>query len=238
MNLAKAASANVKTKTKAKSALIIGATGATGRCLTRLLLKTNDYQHLHLVHYRPTGMADDDRISEHILSFDTSDDFGTLEIPQPIDTVFCCLGTTLKQAGSVKAFARVDKDFVLAIARWSAAQGVSQFHVISSLGVNARSCNYYSRTKGEMEQALKKLKLPALFIYRPSMLDAERHPARLNEKLSMPLIKAWCQLPLLKRFSPLKVTDLAAAMLLQSRQSATGVKEILSVNMQDKANKF
>lgn len=220
---------------KPKSALIVGSTGATGRALVRLLLQTGDYQHIHLVHYRPTGMADENNISEHILSFD---DLQNLQIDQPIDSLFCCLGTTLKQAGSIKAFARVDKDYVIAIARWAKNQGVSQFHVVSSLGVNARSCNYYSRTKGEMEQALRQLKMPTLCIYRPSMLDADRQQTRLNEKLSVPLVKVACQLPLLKRFSPLKVEDLAAAMLLQAHRPKTGVKEILSIDMQGLAQKI
>ncbi|RRJ83765.1 NAD(P)H-binding protein [Aestuariirhabdus litorea] len=220
------------TDTAPYSALVAGATGATGRLLVQRLLEDPHCQRLHLIHYRPTGFTDHPKVSEHLLAME---DLENLEIEGTIERVFCCLGSTLKRAGSVAAFVRVDRDYVVALGRWAQQQQVEQFHVISSLGSRARSPNYYSRTKGEMEQALRALALPALAIYHPSMLHAHRDPPRLNETLSFPLVRLLCRLPGLRRFRPLPVEDLAAAMHRQSQQAFQGTVVIRSESMQGAA---
>ncbi|WP_426416141.1 NAD-dependent epimerase/dehydratase family protein [Aestuariirhabdus sp. LZHN29] len=216
------------------NALIAGATGASGRLLTQRLLDDPRYGRVHIVHYRPTGFAEHPKATEHLLGLD---DLEQLVIDESIGRVFCCLGTTLKQAGSVEAFARVDRDYVVALGRWAKKQTVAQLHVVSSLGVSARSPNYYSRTKGQMEQGLGELELPALVIYRPSMLHALRNPPRRNETLSYPLVKALCTLPGLRRFRPLNVADLAAVMHHHSLVDLHGVVEVRSATMQGAASK-
>ncbi|MCL6415291.1 NAD-dependent epimerase/dehydratase family protein [Aestuariirhabdus sp. Z084] len=218
-------------------ALIVGATGASGQLLTQRLLDDPRYSEVHILHYRTTSFSGRPKVCEHLLTLDDLSKFQiSSDEDSPVDRVFCCLGTTLKQAGSVAAFARVDRDYVIELGRWVQRHKVAQFHVVSSLGVSARSPNYYSRTKGEMETALRNLNLPGLCIYRPSMLHARRNPPRLNERLSFPIVKALCLLPGLGRFQPLDVADLAAAIHLQSLDELSGIKEIQSVDMQGANN--
>ena len=107
----------------------------------------------------------------------------------PIDTAFCCLGTTLKQAGSQEAFRAVDHDLVLAFARRARELGARHLLVISALGADPASAVFYNRVKGEMEQALRAMDWPQLTIVRPSLLLGARQEFRLGERLAAPFMR-------------------------------------------------
>lgn len=105
------------------------------------------------------------------------------------DTAFCCLGSTIKQAGSPEAFRAVDYDLVLAFAERARALGVRHLLVISALGANRQSSALYNRVKGEMEAALQAQNWPQLTIARPSLLLGARREFRLGERLMAPLAR-------------------------------------------------
>ena len=104
-----------------------------------------------------------------------------------IDTAFCCLGSTLKEAGSQEAFRSIDHDLVVAFARRARELGVRHLLVISSLGANPDSSIFYCRIKGEMEEALRAQNWPQLTIARPSQLLGPRMQVRPVERLTAPL---------------------------------------------------
>lgn len=107
----------------------------------------------------------------------------------PIDSAFCCLGTTIRQAGSQEAFRAVDHDLVLAFARRARELGARHFLVISAMGANPGSSVFYNRVKGETEAALKAMDWPQLTIARPSLLLGPRREFRLGERLAAPLLR-------------------------------------------------
>ena len=104
-----------------------------------------------------------------------------------VDIAFCCLGTTIKQAGSEQAFRAVDLDMVVAFSKRAREMGARHLIVISALGADPKSPIFYNRVKGEMEQALRAQDWPQLTICRPSLLLGERTEPRLAEKLAGPL---------------------------------------------------
>ena len=106
-----------------------------------------------------------------------------------VDIAFCCLGSTLKQAGSEAAFRAVDHDLVLAFAERARALGARHLLVISALGADAHSALFYNRVKGELEAALQAQNWPQLTIVRPSLLLGARRKFRLGERLLAPLAR-------------------------------------------------
>ena len=106
-----------------------------------------------------------------------------------IDAAFCCLGTTIRQAGSQEAFRAVDQELVLAFARRARELGTRHLLVISALGADPRSSVFYNRVKGETEEALQAMGWPQLTIVRPSLLLGPRREFRLGERLAAPLMR-------------------------------------------------
>ena len=105
------------------------------------------------------------------------------------DVAFCCLGTTIRVAGSAEAFRAVDHDLVVAFAQRARELGARHLLVVSALGADSGSRVFYSRVKGEMEQALQAQGWPQLTIARPSLLDGTRRKFRLGERLAAPLMR-------------------------------------------------
>ncbi|MEK8081127.1 oxidoreductase [Pseudomonas sp. XK-1] len=141
----------------------------------------------------------------------------------PIDTAFCCLGTTLKQAGSQEAFRAVDHDLVLAFARRARELGARHLLVISALGADPASAVFYNRVKGEMEQALRAMDWPQLTIVRPSLLLGARQEFRLGERLAAPFMR-W--LP--GKYRGIKATVLARALWRLALEENNGIRVIES----------
>lgn len=124
-----------------------------------------------------------------------------------VDIAFCCLGTTIKQAGSEAAFKAVDLDMVVAFAKRARELGARHLIVISAIGADPKSSIFYNRVKGEMEQALRAQDWPQLTIVRPSLLLGERLESRLAEKIAGPLSRL---IP--GKYHGIEVCELARAM--------------------------
>jgi uncharacterized protein YbjT (DUF2867 family) len=127
------------------------------------------------------------------------------------DDVFCCLGTTIRQAGSPEAFRRVDYDYPVALAHAAARDGAQRLLVVSSLGADARSRVFYSRVKGEMEAAVRAAFPGKTLMFRPSLLSGPRAEARTGERIG--LVVGALLGPLLGRYRPIHGDLVAAAML-------------------------
>ena len=164
-----------------KQAIIFGATGAVGRKLLNICLNENRYQKVSVI-ARRAAQVSHDKLDWVEADFDALNDLAP--IPGLADgDAYCCLGTTIKAAGSKEMFRRVDFDYVLNAAKFSKKCAVSNFSMISAVGANAKSRNLYNKTKGQVEQAVMAEQLHALRILRPSLLKGEREEFRLNEEI-------------------------------------------------------
>ncbi len=187
-------------------ALLAGASGLVGVELARAWAGPGT---LHLLVRRPVPDPAPGR-AVHVV------DFAALPALPPADNAFCCLGTTIKAAGSQAAFRAVDFDAVLAFARAARAAGVQRFALVSALGANARSPNFYSRVKGEAEAALREIGFASLVIARPSMLIGDRaaigQPVRRGERIAFALSRPLG--PLIPRaWRPIEAASVARALL-------------------------
>jgi uncharacterized protein YbjT (DUF2867 family) len=140
------------------------------------------------------------------------------------DDVFCCLGTTIKTAGSQQAFRKVDYDYVLGFARAGQRAGSAQFLLVSALGADPASRIFYSRVKGEIEAAVRQLPYRGIQILRPSFLMGERAQVRLAERLAVPVARAMGPLLVgpLRRYRPIQAADVARAMIQIAKDAPRG----------------
>jgi uncharacterized protein YbjT (DUF2867 family) len=157
-----------------------------------------------------------------VLDFERLEPFDSLE---RADDVFCCLGTTIEKAGSRAAFRKVDFDYVLRVAKFAKRSGAAQFLVISALGANPSSAVFYNRIKGETEAALRALELPALHVFRPSLLLGERSESRLGERIAALPLRAFGPLMLgpLRRYRAVDANVVARVMLCVAARGQRGV---------------
>lgn len=161
-----------------RTALILGASGLVGGHLLAILLDSPEYRRITAIGRRP--LAGHPKLDQIVTGLD---DLGSHAAAFAVDAVFCCLGTTIKKAGSRAAFRRVDRDYPLAAARLARAAGAA-FLVVTALGADPRSIFFYNRVKGELERQLIALDLPSLHIFRPSLLLGERRETRPGEELA------------------------------------------------------
>jgi len=162
------------------------------------------------------------------------DQINSLKIDGRIDHAFCTLGTTIDVAKSKENFARVDRDYVCAFAAWAIANRASAMAVNSSLGADAKSVNFYLRTKGEMEQCVRSARFSSLTIVRPSLLvPTGRKQGRFGEELSFIFLKlfGWLMIGKLRRYKAVRPADVAAAMLNSVSADRSGTNIIESENI-------
>jgi uncharacterized protein YbjT (DUF2867 family) len=157
--------------------VLAGATGLVGSHLIQLLLKSSQYKKV-ISFVRTSSGIHHEKLDERVISFDTL----KLLPHEEVDDVFCCLGTTIKKAGTKEKFKMVDFNYPVEIARGCKEHGAEQYLVISAIGASADSGIFYSRVKGELEEELKNLHYKRLHVFRPSLLVGNRKEFRLGEK--------------------------------------------------------
>ena len=192
-----------------KTALIAGATGLVGaRCLVRLL-NHPAYSRVTALTRAPLPIAHE-RLLVELVDFDR---LPALNIVH--EDVFCCLGTTIKKAGSQQAFSRVDHDYPLAVAKIGKAAGAQRFLLVSAVGADAQSGVFYSRVKGETERDIAAIGLPKFIAMRPSFLQGERQERRPGEKAGLFIAGLIAPLLLgpLRKYRAVPADDVAAAMI-------------------------
>ncbi len=207
-----------------RTALILGASGLTGGHCLALLLKDDEYSHVSIL-LRKKLDVQHPKLEQHIVDFELlqySEQSGELLKAQD---VYCCLGTTIKTAGSQDAFKRVDFDYPLNAAKIAFKNGVENFLLVSSNGAEARSKIFYSRIKGELENALKKVGFKSLCIFRPSLLIGKRSKGRTGEFFGMVIggILRPFLIGLFKKYRPIEAEVVARAMITAAKSGFKGV---------------
>ena len=219
-----------------KTALIAGSTGLVGQELLQLLLTSKHYEKVICLNRKPQNILNP-KLEELIFSFEDAEAYKNL--PEA-DDVFCCLGTTIKKAGSQKAFQQVDYQYPLNLAEAMIKKGAKNFHVVTAMGADANSSVFYNKVKGALEDALKKLTFEQVFIYRPSLLVGDRKENRFGEKLAifiMPKFEFLLQ-GSLKKYRSIAVKDVAKAMLVVAEKNTPKQNIFLSNEIQDLANSY
>jgi uncharacterized protein YbjT (DUF2867 family) len=202
-----------------RTALLAGATGLVGSHVLQLLLADDTWTQVVTVGRR-TAAIRHDKLEQRILDLGALD---AIDLPHA-DDVFCCLGTTIKQAGSQPAFRRVDYDFVLSLARAGLRVGATQFLLVSAIGADPAAKIFYSRVKGEAEAAVRQLPYRGVQIFRPSLLLGERAQFRFGERVAMlaaPVMSLVLPGPF-RRYRPIRAETVARAMVRLAREAPRG----------------
>ena len=206
--------------------LLTGATGLVGGHLLRMLLNAPDIKSIAAPTRRP--LTD---ISGVFNPHDPQLTDALAQVVDPVDIVFCCLGTTRREAGSKEAFVHADYTLVIDTALVGKKLGAQHMLVVSAMGANAHSPFFYNRVKGEMEEALIAQQWPRLTIARPSMLVGEREKKRAGETLLAPLFSL---LP--GNLKSIDARDVASALLAEALSPAQeGVRVLSSSQLRERA---
>ncbi len=203
------------------TALLVGATGLVGSHCLHYLLEDPDYRLVKVLTRRPLNI-DHPKLQEYQLDFEK---LGEYRQAIQADHIFCCLGTTIKQAGSQKAFRRVDFDYCYQLATIAKRNGGQHFSLISALGANEKSKIFYNRVKGELEKAVADLQFARTQIFRPSLLVGKRRESRSAEKLGAYVLKILTPFlqGKLKKYRPIHAHTLAMAMVEMAKIKLNGI---------------
>lgn len=166
-----------------RKALIVGGSGLIGGFCLQALLNDPTYSEIIAFVRKPI-------LKTHRKLITIITKFENLHVELSnvhVDDVYCCIGTTIKKAGSREAFKKIDFGLVFSVAELMKKQGAEQFLVVSAMGANKNSKVFYNRTKGEMEGELQKVGYSCLRIIRPSLLLGKREDFRLGEKIGVML---------------------------------------------------
>lgn len=208
---------------EAKTAVLLGATGLIGNQLLHLILEDEYFAQIRVLVRQPISLSHP-RLEVCVTDFDDYNNFhrslGTG------DTIFCCIGTTMKKVKGDKAlYRRIDFDIPVHAAQWGIDNGFSKFLVVSSVGANAHSSNFYLSVKGSMEAAIHALPYSALHIFRPSFLLGFREEKRKGEKFVQTIAPAISLLlpGKLKKYRAIESVVVAGAMRSAAKSNTTGV---------------
>jgi len=206
-----------------KKAIVAGASGLVGGYCLEELLKDSQYGKVTILVRKSLGLRHP-KLQEIVVDFDQMEKVANRLVA---DDVFCCLGTIRKNSPTPEAYRKVDLDYVLKLARIVSQKKASQFLVVSSMGANPQSSIFYSRLKGEMEEAISRVKFKEVHIFRPSFILGEegRKERRPSEKILEVLLKPFSFLfsgPF-RKYRPIHAKTIARAMVRAAFQDRPGV---------------
>lgn len=205
-------------------ALIIGATGATGKDLVNVLLKDPGYREVVIFVRRASGLRHP-KLTEILTDFDKLEEVS----PQVNgDVLFSCLGTTLKAAGSKEKQYHIDYEIPLQFATIAKVKAVRSTVLLSAYGATAKSRLFYSRIKGQLEDAIGTLGFEQYIIFRPGLL-LRKDTDRFGERISAGILKALNRFGLLRKFKPLPTAVLAEKMAKAPKVLEAG-KQVIELN--------
>ena len=191
--------------------MLLGATGLTGgKVLQGLLGRDEVSQVVALVRHKLPTLHE--KLDQHEVDFDKLEDNAELF---DVDVIICCLGTTIKKAGSQDQFRKVDLGYPMKAGELGRSRGVRAFILMSAIGASSSSTIFYNRVKGELEDALRDLDYPYLSIYHPSLLLGDRKEQRTAEALgikAMPLVNRLLIGPL-DKYRGIEAQTVASAMV-------------------------
>ena len=189
-------------------ALVVGATGATGKDLVDLLLGNDTFQQVDIFVRRPIERQHQ-KLKVHVIDFDKPNEWRQLVKG---DVLFSCLGTTLKAAGSKEAQWKIDYEYQYWFAKAARENGVQHYVLVSAGFASANSVLYYSKMKGQLEEAVQALKFPKTTIFRPPMLIRD-NTDRQGEVVGIKFLNLLNKVGLFRSQKPLPTSVLAQAMI-------------------------
>ena len=193
-------------------ALVLGASGATGRELVKLLLDDSNFNHVSIF-VRTDPKINDKKLTIHKIDFAKLEEYKDLIKG---DILFSALGTTKKEAGGKKEQYLVDYTYQYEFAKMASDNGVTNYSLVSSTGANSNSSFFYPKIKGELEESVKKLNFKKIDIFQPPMLIRQPDLMRSGEKSGIKFLNAVNKIGILKSQKPLNVKDLALKMIKEA----------------------
>jgi len=205
-----------------RTAVVLGASGLVGGFCLRALVDDPDYDHVLTFGRRGLPALTRAKVAQRIVDLEslTAEDF------RDVQDVFCALGTTIRKAGSQQAFRKVDVEMPLHAAKAAAEAGAERFVVVSSVGADPASKNFYLRSKGEMEREIAKLPFKAVHILRQSMLIGKRPEFRFGERLAISIAPALDILTLgkLRKYHSIQAEAVGQAMVDAAKRGSAGTR--------------
>ncbi|RKD91267.1 NAD(P)H-binding protein [Mangrovibacterium diazotrophicum] len=189
-------------------ALVIGATGLVGGELVKALLTKDEFSEVVVFGRRETGLKHP-KLREEIVNFNQPENWAS---KVKGDVLFSCLGTTIKKAGSQENQFKIDYTFQYTTAEAAAKNNVAQYILVSSSGAKANSSIFYSRIKGQLEEAILQLPFRKITILRPSLLLGERNEKRGSEAFAQKIMPAITRF-IFKKYRPIPGATVARAMI-------------------------
>jgi uncharacterized protein YbjT (DUF2867 family) len=204
-----------------KTALLVGATGLVGGLVLEQLLADTYFEKVIVLTRKSLGKSNA-KLKEVLVDFNKLDDYAT-EIKA--DAVFCCLGTTIKVAGSKEAFKKVDFEYPFKIAQLAKQNGTSTYLLITALGASTNSMIFYNKVKGELEEEVSKLNFDSFHILQPSLIIGERTESRTGEGIAQKLAPVFDALMIggLKKYKSITAVQIAKAMVHYSKLNDKGI---------------
>jgi uncharacterized protein YbjT (DUF2867 family) len=205
----------------AYKAIIAGATGLIGGELLNILLQQPDYERVLLLVRKELPLTNK-KLKQLVIDFDKLNDY---ESDIKGHALFCCLGSTRKKTPDLDVYRKIDHDYPLQLAQMAAKNGIEQYHLVSALGANAASSNFYTKMKGETERDIKEAGMKCLHIYRPSFLTGDRKEKRPAERFFIGLMKIIDPLLVggLKKYRSIPAKTVAQAMYNESVINELGI---------------
>ena len=207
-----------------QTAVVLGATGLIGNLLVEELLQENYFRRVRILIRRPSVLLHP-KLQHEIVNFDDDNDY-TQKFGEG-DVIFCCIGTTQKQVkGDKEAYKKIDFDIPVNAARIGVLKKFKKYLIVSSVGANADSSNFYLQLKGKMENTIRQFPFESISFFRPSMLLGKRNKLRHGDNM-LQLCMTFFSLLLfgtLKKYHAIKAKDVAKAMIAESKRNSSGVK--------------
>lgn len=216
-----------------KTALIAGATGLVGSNLLHILLESKEYSRVIAIVRTPLHYKHP-KLTEKMVDFDHLDE---VEEYFEVDDVFCCLGTTIKKAKTKEAMLKVDQEYPLKIATLASEKGAKQFLIVSAMGADSNSSIWYSKMKGDLEEALTHIPFVSISIARPSLLLGSRKEFRLGESVGAFFMKMFSFImrgPLLK-YKAINGEAVASALYKIAQKENEGITIYSSRQLQEES---
>jgi uncharacterized protein YbjT (DUF2867 family) len=213
-----------------KTAIVIGATGLIGSTLTQQLLDNSTYSKVVLLLRKPLNISHLKLVQEVI-------DFDKLDVSKIVgDDLFCAMGTTIRKAGSQEVQYKIDCTYPFEIGKIAKANGIKQYILVSAVGANLKSSNFYLKTKGSVEQQVQSLGFQNFVSLRPSMLLGDRGEFRLGEKIGTVLSNMLSPFLFgsLRKYHGIEASDVAKAMQRFANQGLSGVRFVEYDEMMNK----
>jgi len=203
-----------------RTALIVGASGLIGQHCLQALLQDSVYTQVKSLVRREMS-TQHDKLQQHVVDFE---DLKSNKDLIMADDIFCCLGTTIKKAGSKERFRQVDYHFPLETAKLALENGAKQFLIVTALGANSNSNIFYNQVKGKVEESLAALHYTTLQIFQPSLLLGDRQEKRTGEKIGQILFNALSFLFVgpLKKYKGIEGKVVAEVMVHQAKKDLQG----------------